>query len=188
MIRKRLLAICATAIVVALCVIVYFTMTAKSSEENYYTGNQDGGGSLDIFDIRLPWMPSEEKNNTGGGGGGGSDESGGTSGSGEPDTESTENIAPRNNFTLSINSTHDLSVRVIFTDNGEPMEFITALPSSITVPEGTHICLAESTNSGTIRWLMDDENDCAFSECGGGLYDCDILMSRNLTITLRQYS
>jgi hypothetical protein len=192
--RKRLFASGVVVFALALAVIIYYIMMSNVLLENsgYYPENQENGGSLKLFDIRLPWEPSNPaaRNTSPGSGGSGSSsgDSSSSSPSSSPGMSSPEVVLPKNNYTLFINSTHNLSVRVLYTNSGISLEETFPLPSSIDAQEGTHVCLAESTKSGTIRWLMDDGVDCPFSECGGGLYDCDILMNRNLSITLRQYS
>jgi hypothetical protein len=194
--RKRLFASAVVVFALALAVSVYYVMLSSVPIENtgYYPDNNDNGGPLKLFDIRLPWEPSNPTNRDAGAGSGGggsgssSSDSSSTGSSNSPGTNSPEVTLPKNNFTLFINSTHNLSVRVLYTNMGMTFDDTFSLPSSVDAQEGTHVCLAESTNSGTIRWLMDDGLDCPFSECGGGLYDCDILMNRNLSITLRQYS
>jgi hypothetical protein len=190
--RKRLFASAVVVFAIVLAVSVYYVMLSSVPAGNagYYPENNDNG-PLKLFDIRLPWEPSNPTTKDTGAGSGGGSSSGDSSSSSpgnSPGMNSPEVILPKNNFTILINSTHNLSVRVLYTVSDLALDGTFSLPTSITAQEGTHVCLAESTNSGTIRWLMDDGLDCPFSECGGGLYDCDILMNRNMSITLRQYS
>ncbi|OGI12107.1 hypothetical protein A3K64_02100 [Candidatus Micrarchaeota archaeon RBG_16_36_9] len=185
--RKRFLITLVVCFVAILAVSIYLFFSPNSPIINNVNLNPDQSNetqnSWRFPNITFPWSPGKS---SGGAGSGGSGSESGSSGSGSGDGDKTSVI--KNNYTLFINSTHNLNVSVTYTANDVVTKEVKSLPFSLNAQEGTYTCLAETTGSGTIRWLLEDETECAFSDCEGGLYNCNILMSENRSITLRQYS
>jgi hypothetical protein len=190
--RKRFLIILTAC--VALAVIVIFIFMSLPSEKNPLgnifnpspdQGNNGTPSSWKFPNITFPWSskPSGSGAGAGSGGSGGSGSKGGGSGG-----NATQPQVIKRNYTLFVNSTHNLGVLVIYTVNKIVFNETKSLPFSLDVQEDTSACLSETTGSGTIRWLMDDGSDCPFSDCAGGLYGCSILMNSNRSVTIRQYS
>jgi hypothetical protein len=181
--KKRYLSV---LIVVLILISIVFYLTLQSpynSNEPQTQGDQTqedkGFLGLPIF---LPWQTKNETGTTGGGvtGGGGKAPGGGAPGT----------TAPRviNNFTLSVDSTHNLEVSIYYTFNDIAFNETKSLPFSLDVQGDTYACLSETTGSGTIRWLINNETDCPYSDCAGGIYGCNLLINDNYSIMLRQYS
>lgn len=184
--RKRFLIILIACVVIAVIAFLIFmpSPSGKSPLENIFNApNQEKNGTQSPWkfpNITFPWSPKPSESDGSGSGGSGS-KSGGSGGS-------VKQPIIKNNYTLYVNSTHNLEVLAIYTVNNVVINETKSLPFSIDVQEDTSACLAETTGSGTIRWLMDDGNDCPFSDCAGGLYDCSITMNGNHSVTVRQYS
>jgi len=181
--KKRYLFILLIALVLISIALYSILQPPYISNEPQAQGNQTQGDKgflgLPIF---FPWQTKNETGTTGGGvaGGGGKTPSGGTPGA----------TVPRviNNFTLSVNSTHNLEVSIYYTFNDTTFNETKSLPFSLDVQGDTYACLSETTGSGTIRWLINNEIDCPYSDCAGGIYGCNLLINDNYSIMLRQYS
>jgi hypothetical protein len=184
--KRFMIVIASIAIAITLA---YFIFSQNSPLENLINpspeqGKNDTQSPWRFPKITFPWFPKESGSSEGSGGSGeGDGSSGGAKGG-----NISNPPAIKNRYTLFVNSTHDLEVSVIYKSNNTVVNETKSLPFSLEVEEGTKICLAETTGSGTIRWLIDNEVDCPFSDCGGTLYDCDILMNKSYSIVLRQYS
>jgi hypothetical protein len=179
--RKRFFATIMIFIVLASVIYLYFAVFTNSPLGGYVNPSpeeQENGTTPWKFPkFTFPWS-SGDKNS---GGGGGSLSGGGGEGG--------SNVTlPKNNFTLFINSTHDLQVLVKYTANDVVYSETERLPFSLDIQEKTYACLSETTGSGTIRWLLSNGTDCPFSDCGGTLYDCELYMNSNYSVTVRQYS
>jgi hypothetical protein len=190
--RKRFLIVLTAC--VALTVIVLFIFMSLPSEKNPLgnifnpstdQGNNGTRNSWKFPNITFPWSSKSSGSGAGDGGSGGS--SSGSKGGGSGGNATQPPVIKRN-YTLFVNSTHNLEVLVIYTVNNIVFNETNPLPFSLDAQEGTSTCLSETTRSGTIRWLMEDGSDCPFSDCAGGLYGCSILMNGNHSVTLRQYS
>jgi hypothetical protein len=179
--KKRYLSVLVIALILIVVVVYYSTFQTPNLNEPQTQGNQtqeDKG--FFRFPILFPWQTENETGTTGGSGTGGT-----TPGGGGSDT-----AAPRviNNFTLSVNSTHNLEVSIYYTFNDIALNGTKSLPFSLDVQGDTYACLSETTGSGTIRWLINNETDCPYSDCAGGIYGCNLLINENYSIMLRQYS
>ncbi len=184
---KRRFVTAMVVIVVSIFALYFLFSFPGSPLENIVNPSPEGGNDTNPWTfpkITFPWSAKEPEGSPGGSGGSGgeSDDRGLNGGNG------TRLPVIKNRYTLFVNSTHDLEVLVLYSANSTVVNETKSLPFSLEVEEYIHICLVETTGSGTIRWLIDNEIDCPFSDCGRTLYDCDILMDRNHSIVLRQYS
>jgi hypothetical protein len=177
-------------LVVFICLdIIIFYIFSPSSLQNIISPSpeqQEGNETQNPWrfpKITFPWSSEEPSGGAGGAGGTGGE--GGAEGTGG---EGTELPVIKNNYTLFVNSTHNLEVLVTYTVNNIVFNETISLPFSLEVQEDAYACLSETTGSGTIRWLMENEIDCPFSDCAGNPYGCSILMDRNHSVTLRQYT
>jgi len=188
--RKRFLIILIACVAVIVFFIFMSLTSGKNPLENIFNPSPDQGNNETqnpwrFPNITFPWSskPSVNDAGAGSGGSGGSGSKGGGSGG-----NITQPPVIKRNYTLFVNSTHNLEVLAIYTVNNFVINETKNLPFSLGVQEGSYACLSETTGSGTIRWLIDDGSDCPFSECAGGLYGCSILMDSNHSVTIRQYS
>jgi len=169
-------------VLILISIVFYSTLQLPySSNEPQTQGNQtQEDKSFFRFPILFPWQTKNETGTTGGGGTGGK----------APDKGGSGTAAPRviNNFTLSVNSTHNLEVSIYYTFNDITFNETKFLPFSLDVQGDTYACLSETTGSGTIRWLINNETDCPYSDCAGGIYGCNLLINDNYSIMIRQYS
>jgi hypothetical protein len=188
--RKRFLII----LIACVAVIVFFIFMSLPSEknplENIFNlspdqGNNETRNPWKFPNITFPWSSKPSVNDAGAGSGGSGDS--GSKGGG-PGGNVTQPPVIKRNYTLFVNSTHNLEILSIYTVNNAVIRETKPLPFSLDVQENTSACLAETTGSGTIRWLMEDGSDCPFSDCAGDLYGCSILMNSNHSVTIRQYS
>jgi hypothetical protein len=177
--KKRYSSILIIALFIIAVVAYYSYLPLPYSNLNEPGNQTQEDRSFFRFPIIFPW---QTKNETGTPGGGSVTKGGGVGG--------TKVETPRviNNYTLSINSTHNLEVSISYTFNNTAFNEIKTLPFSLDVQEDTHACLSETTGSGTIRWLINNETDCPYSDCAGGIYSCNLLIDKNYSIMLRQYS
>ena len=177
--KKRYLSVLIVVLILISIVFYIILQLPSISNEPQAQGNQTqedkGFLGLPIF---FPWQTKNKTGTTGGGGG--TAPPGGVSGA----------TVPRviNNFTLFVNSTHNLEVSIYYTFNDTNFSETKSLPFSLDAQGDTYACLSETTGSGTIRWLINNETDCPYSDCAGGIYGCNLLINNNYSIMLRQYS
>lgn len=182
-INKRILIILMICVFIIIATLfIYYSITPYEEEPvniSDQIGNETNGTAVPFKFPRIvfPWTPKKP-----------SAGSGGSSGKGGSSSGNATIPKVYKNYTLFINSTHALEVSIIYTINDVIFTEIKSLPFSLNVQENTYACISETTRSGTIRWLMEDGTDCPFSDCSGRLYSCNILMDRDHSITLRQYS
>ena len=192
--RKRFFIILIVCIVIALIVYLIFFPSPPLENNplknifNPEQGKNETPNGWSFPNITFPWSSSKPSGNSGSGGSGGSSGSKGGGGGGGSAANQTEPPRIKNNYTLSVSSTHNLEVFVSYTINDIAFNETTTLPFSLEVQEDTYVCISETTGSGTIRWLMENGSECPFSDCNGNPYGCNLYIDGNHSIVLRQYS
>jgi hypothetical protein len=188
--RKRFFITAIVCLAVIFAVYTYYAAFSSPLGENStpYPENNDGNSTepWKFPKINFPWSANDSSGGSGSQGGGSAGSGSSPSAGGEGNV--IKQALPKNNFTLFVNSTHNLQVSVKYLIDDVAYNETRLLPFSVDVQENTYACLSETTRSGTIRWLIENGTDCPFSDCGGTLYDCELYMNGNYSLTLRQYS